>query len=592
MRKKILKLLREPNRLKPAIQWGIRLISARRGTVMAATEETPSTSVKKTPGRVRPWELIESGPQIIIRSASEHTKISEVELFRCLIPDLGGYPLIFTFEGSAPFSELLVKLKVECLDDAGQPLPLVNDKPLVVYVGFAARRVTVHLPVPAGCAEARVSVLPTRPFAGDINLTNVRLINRARETAVIGGVTNWKDMDLSRHWYQTGSRLHVRSVYGDHWIEMPDGWSMEGMHPATWRIVEEYIFGRMENMLFGIERLDVQELNPSEARPRGASLLLAFSGGAGCTAAMEVLPPETIKYHSWRDDSPFHLANGKSYAHPSRKFLRRNLEAYGDVLFVPQTLDLVPIGMGLTIGLKDPIGYVVYAVLLSHHLDVGTVALGSVMEQCFLMSGIRYSDVAAIPHSTMNRAKHLLAHAGLAYTQPVSGCSEVITSKIVHRSKHRDLVLSCGLIDQDGHECGVCFKCFRKERLFRSDVPEPSDQVKYILHKRPLKSATSVMYACKSAGWSNPDVEEYLDVRLDYLDRYYGYAVDTLVPQEFQEHVHRRFKELGFESMNREDELRLKQVAQVFWPEAWEVERTGLREDELLPLGELFDNAR
>ncbi|MCV0352778.1 MAG: DUF6395 domain-containing protein [Nitratireductor sp.] len=504
--------------------------------------------------------------------------------------ELGDTPFIFRFSFEKESSErILFHLSLIAYDGVGRVLSNLGEHALPVFSSRPENAIALHLPVPKGTTKVEVFlVLPQGGLREAVTVRSVEALHGMRRISPLSKQPQWYPIDFSRHWFQQGSRVYVDSMYGSHWAEMPEGWRIEDVHPSVWPILEEFIFGRMENLLFGRQRLHVRELKPEIARPRGRQLLLAFSGGADCTAALELLPEGCIKFNSWRDGETYVKGNGSVVGHGDRRFQRRSLESYGDVLFVPQTLDEIPLRMGMTIGIKDPIGYVVYGLLLSSHLDVGALALGSVMEQCFLMSGIRYADVVSIKHSSMNRSMALLAQAGIAYTQPVAGCSEVITSKIVEFSKNKKRVYSCGYIDDDGKECGVCFKCFRKERMFNSNVPEPNKSVLKIIEKRPLKSATSVIYACQKSGWFGSGLDRYKSVRLDYLDRYYGFAVDNLVPEEYSGFVRERLNDLGIVEMNDDDVLRLKQVASVFWPEGWDIELTGLEESDLLPESELY----
>ena len=59
-----------------------------------------------------------------------------------------------------------------------------------------------------------------------------------------------------------------------------------------------------------------------------------------------------------------------------------------------------------------------------------------------------------------NRWYRFFDEIGLRAFSPVAGCSELITSKIVHRNNLSSEVLFCE--SSDGRPCYKCTKCFRK----------------------------------------------------------------------------------------------------------------------------------
>ena len=99
------------------------------------------------------------------------------------------------------------------------------------------------------------------------------------------------------------------------------------------------------------------------------------------------------------------------------------------------------------------------------------------------------------------------------------------------------------------------------------EAPEPNDGVVKILEKRPLKSATSVVYAAQLAGYSRHGLDEYMNVDLDFLNRYAVRFLPAIVGDELADEVQSRLHELGIAPMNEDDLENLMSVAQIFIPQ-------------------------
>jgi hypothetical protein len=175
----------------------------------------------------------------------------------------------------------------------------------------------------------------------------------------------------------------------------------------------------------------------------------------------------------------------------------------------------------------------------------------------------------------------LLDGAGLVLALPTGGCSEVLTTRISDAGRYTGLAISCPSATPDGTPCGRCFKCFRKLRLEGvADPPEPDASVTHTFEKYPLKSATSVMYAVQRSGYRHPVLDEYRDVDLRFLERYFDYAIEHMLPEHLRDHVRRELASLRIGPMSEEDELRLRLIGQTFWPESFSWTRAGIAEPE------------
>ncbi|MGH8826264.1 MAG: DUF6395 domain-containing protein, partial [Jiangellaceae bacterium] len=219
-------------------------------------------------------------------------------------------------------------------------------------------------------------------------------------------------------------------------------------------------------------------------------------------------------------------------------------------------------------GYAHGFGYAAIGLLLADHVGAGILAFGSVMEQVFLRSGNVYTDVVRAQASSFNTLGRTLRTAGLELALPTGGCSEVITERVAATGRYAGLAISCPRPGPRGEPCGTCFKCFRKLRLEGvANLPEPDGQVLKVLDTYPLKSATSVVFASQRAGYSYPSIERYLDADLGFLERYYGYAIEHMLPVHLRGPVQAELAALGIRQMSSSDEHDLRSVARVFWPE-------------------------
>jgi hypothetical protein len=256
-----------------------------------------------------------------------------------------------------------------------------------------------------------------------------------------------------------------------------------------------------------------------------------------------------------------------------------------NLIVIPNTFEQIQLAAGGRHGFAHNFGYAALGLLLADHADAGALAFGSVMEQVFLRSGHLFADVVALERSTFNALRRLVNSAGLFLALPTAGCSEVLTTRIADTGRYAGLAISCPSAAPDGTACGTCFKCFRKLRLEgRADAPDPDSSVVHALEKYPLKSATSVMYAVQRSGYRHPVLDEYRDVELDFLERYFDYAIEHMLPEHLQDHVRGQLAQLGVPPMTEDDELRLRLIGQTFWPESFSWTRAGIAEPD--PIGD------
>ena len=443
------------------------------------------------------------------------------------------------------------------------------------FAGPEAVRIALPLPVPEGATRIQLVIYADRRYHGRLRMDGVRLTAGDLQIP-IGGAGEPGPIDISRRWDQDGSRVVCTSFFGEHWAEMPAGWRLADVHPAALAAADWILYAPLLKQAFGIvERAP----DPDDQYRRfiGSRTLLSYSLGTDSTAALTLLPKGTVSYYAQRPYRSYVTSIGAEIALPDARPWEERLRAIPDLIVVPNTFEQIRVCAGGRHGFAHSYGYAAIGLLLADHVDAGVIAFGSVMEQVFLRSGHLYADVVALPSSAYNSMRRLVAAAGLFFALPTGGCSEVVTNRIAEAGRFRGVAISCPSAAPDGTPCGVCFKCFRKLRLDgRRDLPEPSPGVQALLHKYPLKSATSVVYAAARSGYRHPDIDRYRDVDLGFLERYSPYAVQHMLPEHLRDHVRSVYRDLGIEPMDVEDDLRLRSIGQVFWPEQFDRRRAGL----------------
>ena len=66
-----------------------------------------------------------------------------------------------------------------------------------------------------------------------------------------------------------------------------------------------------------------------------------------------------------------------------------------------------------------------------------------------------------------------------------------------------------------------CYKCYRKQ-LLNGNILPMNRETDIFISKRPPKMAVSIIYACQKSNLVLPQLEEYMDMDLNFLERYYN----------------------------------------------------------------------
>lgn len=435
--------------------------------------------------------------------------------------------------------------------------------------GTDKHRYAVIFDLPGGATEPRFELTNV---SAPVTILSREVIT-ADTTFVFTSATECRvrATDFDRSWRQEGAQLAVTWLGDTYRATMPSGFTLEAVPPERVELAAELLFGEIERAVFGRSRklLEVSRAESTEEfeLEDASKVLLCYSAGEDSTAALELLPPDrTVAYYSERPYDRYKTAAGASISLHTA-YERSVVSRVPGLARVPNEFELIGLSVGMSLGYRDSFGYAALAVLMAQHLKCNTIAFGSVMEQIFLRSGCNYSDVVNYRSARLVAYRSLFRDAGLYFSVPTGGLSEVLTHRITRENRHGYVAVPCPSTSASGEPCGTCFKCFRKLRLDDGvAAPDPSPGALKSITARPMKSATSVVAAAQNAGESRFGLAEYSKTDISYLKRYYGEGLRGLVPKDLVAHVERALHDRGIEPMTLLDEYRLRTVAEVFDP--------------------------
>lgn len=269
---------------------------------------------------------------------------------------------------------------------------------------------------------------------------------------------------------------------------------------------------------------------------------LAFSGGMDSTAALALMPNNTVPVFL---DRP-HRANTTLYNKSAAKATLAFLEAKGvpniaistDVEFIRN-----PVGFPTDLATGIPV------IALASHFQFDSVGFGTVMESAYRIGHKKSRNYLESSHYKVWAP--LFKAAGLPLFLPVAGVSEVGTTTIVHRSPYRGMARSCIRGDWP-QTCNNCWKCFRKTLIQRGiNQTEFSDHqfVKSLESKEVVSKLSAEFISHENVlGWALNKIERgpKLNVLfnrlvastypLHHLSAFYPPAI-VLVPPKYRLHI-------------------------------------------------------
>ena len=331
----------------------------------------------------------------------------------------------------------------------------------------------------------------------------------------------WNSSDICTNFIQEGNILWLKTPQSwVHWI-MPDGFDLEQTHPSLLQLAVDLLLRPWHKEVKG----------PLDAgREKGVNYALSYSAGTDSSAAMQLMPEDTILgYHERNFTSMLKHDN----AHRMINHLRETR----DVLIVKSNHEHLRKLRGEQTGFSTSYAAGVHLVLLADFLDLRGISFGTPIDNTWLKKGLQFRDFANSTHLEFWRGRFY--EAGLDLILPMNMITEAGAMKICKDSPFIDFLNSC--IRGDGAGCGKCWKCFHKNGPLGRVYDVNSREIFSFLKKRPLRSGVHAVWAAKVMNIQHllPDFESILDSDLSWWEQYYPPGLE-IVPPELRDHIENR----------------------------------------------------
>ena len=305
-----------------------------------------------------------------------------------------------------------------------------------------------------------------------------------------------------------------------------------------------------------------KKVEPRKA-PSGYRMGLAYSGGVDSTAALSLLPPDTIPVFMLRPEK------GKSLYNPEAALEScKSLSEIGyDVRVVKCDVEY----MRNPVGFPTDLSHAIPAILLADEMSIDSLSFGTVLESAFGIGHEEYRDYFSGSHKRFYGS--ILDAVGIELCLPVSGISEVGTSMIIEASPLGGFSQSC-IRGKWGKPCNRCWKCCRKgllgaaissNRLNTEEIGLllSSEEVRSKLSANPISHENVIEYSIQRI---QENIHPKLDLlrkrvnrgtELGHLERWYGPSID-LVPQKYRRGVKERIMKFMNPMTEEEEECVVK----------------------------------
>lgn len=320
------------------------------------------------------------------------------------------------------------------------------------------------------------------------------------------------------------------------WWKMPENYSFEDSHPDLFKLAEFVL-------LYPLEPDILEEWIPT--RKPGFRPGLAFSGGIDSTAAMELLPEQTVLFYHKREGFRSKLDHSNAL-----RFIDRLDKLHNKpVIIIESNHEIIrTLSENKSPGFMTDYACAVHVILLADLFSLDSLATGMPLENSYLWHGQKFRHF----NESWFWKKHapLFESVGLPILQPVMGCSEIVNQQIVQKSGHIDFAQSC-LRSSSEFPCGTCWKCFRKNSLTGSEIIL-SNEIDTFLSKPKLKMAASTLYTIQKLRNRTPlfntiikkypSVSKHINEDVSFLEQHYSPSLD-LIPEKYRSYVQNKIEE-------------------------------------------------
>lgn len=324
-------------------------------------------------------------------------------------------------------------------------------------------------------------------------------------------------------WRQIGCEVVFHSPHGEIQFTVPEDFSLS-------RTSSDLLY-TVEYVLLCPWHDEYMEQWVPTRRP-GQKPGLSFSGGVDSTAAMCLMPENTVNFYLERN---FESMINHQNAHRFISYL----DSVGiQTITVKSNHEIVRTFFDKLPGFSTDYACMAHLILLADYSDLDAAGTGMPLENTYFFHGIKTRDFAK--SSFWKRFKPMFDYLGIPLYQPVAGCSEILTNNIVNQCGYEDYATSCLRSEIAGQTCNSCWKCFRKN-IFNNKSWEMSNEISTFLAKRPLKQGIATLFALqllKCRGHQIPneasDLEGIIDYDLSFLTQFLPDSLDLLPEKYFQ----------------------------------------------------------
>jgi hypothetical protein len=334
----------------------------------------------------------------------------------------------------------------------------------------------------------------------------------------------WNETDLLENWVQEGSRLWLKHPWGwVHW-DMPSAFDLNKTHPALLHLALEVLLSPW------VEK--TKKWSVEERRP-GKHNSLSYSGGIDSTAAMLLMPDDTILAYHERN-----FTSMLNHSLPHSTFAAIQERTNRKVLSIPSNHEKIRTNHNLQTGFSTANASAVHLILLADYLDLASIAFGTPIDNTWLAKGAKYRHFPSSYYWTYWSKKFKLA--GLRYLLPINHISEAGALSVCKQSKLSDVVNSC-LRGHDGRWCGRCWKCFHKNGPLGRDFDPYSKEVTTFLNAPHLRTAQHALWALKVQGLEHlaPHLKPHIAEDLDWWQQAYPTGLE-LIDEPLRSHIRSR----------------------------------------------------
>ncbi len=256
---------------------------------------------------------------------------------------------------------------------------------------------------------------------------------------------------------------------------------------------------------------------------------LAFSAGADSTAALSVMPGNTVPIFLLRPQT-----SDSHYDSSAALQICDELKSLGyEIMIIESNLEMLRVPVGFPTDLANSVP----AILLSESLGLGSISFGTVLESGYGIGHEKFREYGEGSHWRFFNT--IFESVGLKLSMPVMGISEVGTGIICEKSPYGHYSQSC-IRGKWLKPCMKCWKCFRKELLAvglgfseETDIKSmlKSNEVQKKLSEFPISHENVIIYSLQrinleSYNFLKP-LASKLDMALDmgFLETWYYPAI-------------------------------------------------------------------